>query len=92
LAAALTAAALLIAIADLALVVACWKRRTVLGAVLGATGVPLVGVAIARGASRGAGEDSILIAGLMLGIGAVLYTLGRVLERALEDPDDDGHD
>jgi hypothetical protein len=79
---------LLVAIADLALVVARWKRRSVLGAVLGVTGVPLIGVAIARGAGRGASEYWIIIAGLMLAIGAVLYFLGRALERVLEDPDD----
>ena len=87
--AALIAAALLVALGDLALVAASWKSRTVLGGVLGAVGVVLVGFAVVRGAAGGIGEHAVVIAGVTLVIGAALYTLGQALERVLEDGDDD---
>jgi hypothetical protein len=88
---ALTAAGLVVAAGDLALIVACWKRRSVLGGVLGTCGIALVALSIASGPSGGAGERALLIAAIALVIGTALYGLGQTLERMLADgPQDDG--
>jgi hypothetical protein len=84
-----TTAGLLIAVADLALVIACWKRRSVLGEMLGAAGIPLAGYAITAGTRRGTSKDALLIAALALGIGCALYGLGQLLERLLDGPSED---
>jgi hypothetical protein len=84
----LTAAGLAVALGDLALIIACWKSRTVLGGLLGTAGMPLVGFAIVRGASGGASVYSIATAALALAIGSVLYVLGQALERLLDDEHD----
>jgi hypothetical protein len=90
---ALTAAGLVVVAGDLALIVACWKRRSVLGGVLGACGIPLVALSIASGPSRAAGQQSLLIAAFALVIGTALFSLGQTLERMLADgPTDDGQD
>lgn len=60
-----------------------------LGSVLGAAGVVLVAFALIRGVTRGGSEYSIVIAGITLVIGTVLYAIGQALERVLEDRDDD---
>jgi hypothetical protein len=75
--AALITAALLVALGDLALVVASWKSRTVLGGVLGASSLLLVGFAVLRGATRGIGEYTIVIAGVTLVIGTACMPLGK---------------
>jgi hypothetical protein len=85
----LTAAGLVVAVGGLALIVVCWKTRTVLGGLLGATGIVLVAFGVARGASRTAGEYSIGIAAVALLIGTVLYIIGQVLERLLDDEHDE---
>ena len=84
----LTAASLVVALADLALIAACWKSRTVLGGVLGASGVALVVLSVAGDASGPARESSIAIAALTLVIGSVLYALGQALERLLDNQHD----
>jgi hypothetical protein len=57
--------------------------------VLGASGLVLVGFAVLRGATRGIGDYTIVIAGVTLVIGTALYALGQVLQRLLEDRGDD---
>jgi hypothetical protein len=90
---ALTAAGLAVAAGDLSLIVACWKRRSVLGGVLGACGIPPVALSIAAGPSHGAGVQALLIAAIALVIGTALYVLGQALERLLdEEPKDAGRD
>jgi hypothetical protein len=90
---ALTAAGLAVVAGDLALTIACWKRRSVLGGVLGACGIPLVALSIASGPSRSSGQHALLIAALALVIGAALFIIGQTLERMLADgPQDDGRD
>jgi hypothetical protein len=88
----ITAALLLIGLCDLALTVICWKSRTVLGGVLGASGCAVVVVALVRGVGRETSEYSILISSVALLIGAGLYGVGQVFERLLADPDDHAHD
>ena len=86
-----TAAAILVAAGDVWLIVACWKRRSVLGGILGACGIPLVALSVAAGPSQGASEHALLIAAIALVIGTALYGLGQALERLLDDGlEDDG--
>jgi len=90
---ALTVAGLVVAAGDVSLVLACWKRRSVLGGVLGACGIPLVALAIVTGPSRGTSKQALVIAALALVIGTALYGLGQVFERLLDDaPEDTGRD
>jgi hypothetical protein len=84
----LTAAGLVVAVGDLALIVACWRSRTVLGAVLGAAGMALAVFGVARGASGSASEYSIAIAAVTLVLGTALYIIGQALERLLDDEPD----
>lgn len=81
----LAAAGGAIAAGDLWLVVVCWKRRTVLGGLAGAVGIPLVALAIASGARDSAGEGALVIALVLLFVGVGLYVLGQVFERLLDD-------
>jgi hypothetical protein len=85
---ALTAAGTVVGTAALALIVICWKSRTVLGGVLGAVAVALVVVALTvkpPGDTRGAWLGVALVVLLM---GVVLYVLGRLVDRLLDgDPD-----
>jgi anaerobic C4-dicarboxylate transporter len=85
----LSAASVAIACGDLVLVVFCWRRRSVLGGLLGAVGIPLVVFAIVSAPTRGAREVLLVIAAIVLAIGIVLYCLGQVLQRLLdEEPED----
>ena len=86
---ALTVAGLGIAVGDVSLVVACWKRMSVLGGILGACGIPVAALAIVTGPSRGAGKHALVIAAIALVIGTALYGLGQALERLLDDGPDD---
>jgi len=89
----LTIAGLVIAAGDVSLVVACWKGRSVLGGVLGATGIPLVVYAIVAGPSHGTGKQALVIAAIALVVGTALYGLGQAFERLLDDgPEDDARD
>jgi hypothetical protein len=83
--AALAAVGVLVALADLALVVACWKSSSVLGGLLASAGIPLIALALIRGVGRGAGRDIIVIAAVMLLLAAALYALGQLPSRLLGD-------
>jgi uncharacterized membrane protein YczE len=87
---ALTAGAAAIAVGDLWLIAICWRRRAVLGGVLGAVGIALVVFAIASGPTADRAEGTLAIALALLIVGVVLYGLGQAFERLLGDgPDDD---
>jgi hypothetical protein len=87
---ALAAGGVAVAVADLWLAAISWKRQTVLGAVLGAAGIPLVAFAIASGPSGGAGEGALVVALILLLVGAGLYALGQALERLLGEEPEEG--
>ena len=78
-----------IAVCDLLLVLSCWRSRTTLGGVLGAIGLPLVGLALAAGPKPGARDYELVGAGMALAIGTALYVIGQVLERLLDDDSED---
>ncbi|HEY2437203.1 MAG TPA: hypothetical protein VGH93_08475, partial [Solirubrobacteraceae bacterium] len=63
--------------------------RSVLGGILGAAGIVVVGYAITSGASRGTSGDALLFALLALGIGCALYGVGHLLERLLDGGSED---
>jgi hypothetical protein len=87
---ALVAGGTAIGVADLWLVAICWRRRAVLGGILGAAGVPLVVFAIVSGPTVGSRESTLEIALALLIIGVGLYGLGQALERLLkEGPDEE---
>jgi hypothetical protein len=83
------AAGVAIAAGNLALLVRCWKRRSVLGGMLAALGLPLALFAVVSGVTRGAGEDALVGALIALVVGTALYFLGQAVQRLLdEDPED----
>jgi len=86
---ALAAGGAAIAIGDLLLIAICWRRRAVLGGVLGAAGIPLVVFAIASGPTVDPGEGTLAIALALLIIGVGLYGIGQALERLLEEGPDE---
>ena len=89
----LIAAAVLIALGDVALVVTCWRSRTVLGGLLGAASIALVVFAAVSGFGRDASKYALLGAGVAFAIGTALYGLGHALERLLdEEPERPGRD
>src|ERR1700740_3822805 len=80
---ALAAAGAAITIGDLWLIAICWRRRAVLGGVLGAAGIPLVVLGVGSGPNADPGERTLAVALALLIVGAVLYALGQRLERLL---------
>jgi hypothetical protein len=86
----LAAGAVAIAIADLSLVAICWRRRTVLGGVAAAVGIPLVAFAIISGLSGRAATAAMLVALIFLIVGSALHGLGRAFERLLDEEPGDG--
>ena len=86
---ALAAGAVAIAVGDLWLIAICWRRRAVLGGVLGAVGIPLVVFAIASGPTVDSAEGTLAIALSLLIIGVGLYGLGQALERLLDEGPDE---
>jgi hypothetical protein len=86
---ALAAGGAAIAVGDLWLSAICWRRRAVLGGVLGAVGIPLVVFAIASGPTVEPGKGTLAIALALLIIGVGLYRLGQALERLLEEGPDE---
>jgi hypothetical protein len=85
---ALTAAGAAIGTAALALIVICWKSRTVLGGVLGAVAIALAVVALTMKPTGGARGSWLAVALAVLFVGVVLYVLGRLVDRLLDgDPD-----
>jgi hypothetical protein len=85
---ALAAGGAAIAVGDLWLVAICWRRRAVLGGVLGAAGISLVAVALASGLSSSTGKAALVIALITLAIGIGLYRLGHLFERLLDEKPD----
>jgi hypothetical protein len=87
--AALTAAGVAIAAGDVWVVLICWKRRSVLGGLLGAISMAIAVFAVVSGPSHGRGKDALAIAAIALLIATALYGLGQALQRLLdEDPED----
>ncbi len=86
----LAAGAVSIAVADLWLVVICWRRRTVLGGVAAAVGIPFVAFAIISGPSGRTAKAAVLVALIFLIVGSALYGLGQALERLLDEEPEDG--
>jgi hypothetical protein len=82
------AGAVAITVGDLWLVGVCWRQRAVLGGLLGAAGIPLVVFAFASGRGGSGARGALVIALLLLGVGAGLYGLGQRFERLLEEPRD----
>ena len=89
LSAALTAVGVAIAAGDLWLVLICWRRRSVLGGLLGAISTAIAVFAIVSGPSHARGKDALAIAAIALVIATALYGLGQALQRLLdEEPED----
>jgi hypothetical protein len=88
----LTVVGVAIAAGNLALLAVCWRSRTVLGGLLAAIGVALVGLAIASGPGRGAGGVALLSAGVALVIGTVLFAIGQAVQRLLDDEPEEWSD
>jgi hypothetical protein len=87
---AFAAGAVAVVVGDSWLLANCWRTRTVLGGILAAVGIALVGLAVASRLSGGAGDAALLIAGAFSVVGCVLYGLGQAFERLLDDePEDD---
>jgi hypothetical protein len=85
---ALTAAGAAVGTSALALIVICWKSRTVLGGVLGAVAIALVVVALTMKPIGGARGSWLGVALAVLLVGVVLYVLGRLVDQLLDgDPD-----
>ena len=82
---ALAAGGAAIALGDLWLIAICWRRRAVLGGMLGGAAISLVGVALASGLTSSVGKAALVIALIALVIGLGLYRLGDQLERLLDD-------
>ena len=82
---ALAAGGAAIVVGDLWLAAICWRRRAVLGGVLGAVGIPLAVFAVVSGPTVEPGEGTLAIALALLVIGVGLYGLGLALERLLEE-------
>jgi hypothetical protein len=76
---------LTIAVADISLVVICWKTRTVLGVLLGAISISLVALAIASGPAHGKSDYPLVGAGVALVMGVALYGIGHTVQRLLDD-------
>lgn len=87
---ALTAAGLAVAVGDLWLVAICWKTRSVLAGFLGATGIPIVLLALVGGPARNHRDAVLLIATIALIVAIALYCLGQAIQRLLDrEPDDE---
>ena len=86
---AFAAGAVAVAVGDSWLLAKCWRTRTVLGGILAAVGIALVGLAVASRLSGGAGGAALLIAGAFSVVGGVLYGIGQAFERLLDDERED---
>ena len=60
-----------------------------LGGILAAVGIALVGLAVASRLTGGAGDAALLVAGAFSVMGWVLYGLGQAFERLLDDKSED---
>jgi hypothetical protein len=65
--------------------VACWKRRSVLGGLLGAASIAIVSFGLGIGGGRHVTSYSLAIGAVALVIGTALYGIGQVLERLLDE-------
>jgi hypothetical protein len=79
------AAGALVVAGDICLCVACWKRRSVLGGLLGAASIAVVFFGLASGGGRHVTSYSLGIGAVALVIGTALYVIGQVLERLLDE-------
>ncbi len=76
---------------NLALVVTCLRRRAVLGALAGLTGLGSVVFAAVNQLSGTTTAAAIVIAAILLIVGVVLYCLGQAFERLLDEPPEHPH-
>ena len=86
---AFAAGAVAVVVGDSWLLAKCWRTRTVLGGILAAVGIALVGLAVASRLSGGAGGAALLIAGAFSVVSGVLYGIGQAFERLLDDEPED---
>jgi len=86
---AFAAGAVAVAVGDSWLLAKCWRTRTVLGGILAAVGIALVGLAVASRLSGGAGGAALVIAGAFSVVSGVLYGIGQAFERLLDDEPED---
>ena len=86
---AFAAGAVAVVVGDLWLLAKCWRTRTVLGGILAAVGIALVGLAVASRLSGGAGGAALVIAGAFSVVSGVLYGIGQAFERLLDDEPED---
>ena len=88
--AALAVAGLAVAVADLWLVISCWRSCSVLPGILGATGIPIALLCVAPGPARNQREAALVIAAITLVVGVALYGIGQLIQRLLDrEPDDE---
>ena len=86
---AFAAGAVAVVVGDSWLLAKCWRTRTVLGGILAAVGIALVGLAVASRLTGGAGGAALLIAGAFSVVSGVLYGIGQAFERLLDDEPED---
>ena len=86
---AFAAGAVAVVVGDSWLLAKCWRTRTVLGGILAAVGIALVGLAVASRLSGGAGGAALVIAGAFSVVSGVLYGIGQAFERLLDDEPED---
>ena len=86
---AFAAGAVAVVVGDSFLLAKCWRTRTVLGGILAAVGIALVGLAVASRLTGSAGDAALLVAGAFSVMGWVLYGLGQAFERLLDDEPED---
>jgi hypothetical protein len=86
----LIAAAVALTTGALALIVFCWRSRTVLGGALGAAALGLLAIAFTAKPTGGAREAWLAGAAIALLVGVLLYVLGHFVGRLLDaDPEAD---
>ncbi len=87
---ALILAAAAVVVADGWLLVACWRRRSVLGGLCALGGAPLIGFALVSGLAGGIGEAALIFSVVVLLIGIVLLGLGQTVQRLLDQEPEEG--
>jgi hypothetical protein len=80
----LTAAGLVVAVGDLALLAGCWKQRSVLGGLPAVAGLALVALATLAESGGQTSADELAIAAVALVLGTVLFAIAQALERLLD--------
>jgi hypothetical protein len=79
------AAGVLVVAGGICLCVACWRRRSVLGGLLGAASISIVSFRLGVGGGRHVTSYSLAVGALALVIGTALSGIGQVLERLLDE-------